>query len=589
MTDSRAKRAVRRRRTTRRLTRRPIRVPEDALASSDAAAGVEAPSVDHGVDPNESSGVGLRANASQPDEASAPEAEAPANGDPPSSEHVEPTDFDDDFSEAKTLPRIQLTEEMAMAAGRVTSLDGPPLDADGEAATNPQIRIASFDDASEGASHEASAALASDPPSAVVVTRPQIISDPPPDPKAFEAPDRQASEAEAEAEAEQEEDARKTDPRPPVSPLPPPASPIPPAPSTASAPEGSARPAMAPAPPDTVEDLVAERVGSDPELEAIALDLDEEGGEQALQLVDVDEQRAADEPRKTRTPPPPPEASKKKPPPPPPGRASQAAAEPQQSKPQPQRKPQWWEKFFSDDYLLTVFPPNDAQIARQVDFLQNHLELEPGQTVLDVGCGLGLHAIELTRRGFLVVGLDLSLPMITRAAEEAQYAGLKINFLHTDIREIEFDGTFDALLCLGTTFGFFDDESNRDVLRRLHQALKPGGKLMLDVVNRDHVIRGQPNLVWFQGYECVCMEESDFNYFNSRLNVKRTVMQEDGNQTENEYSIRLYSLHELGQLLQKVGFRVKDVTGQESTPGVFFGSHSTRMLISAERRPGKKK
>jgi SAM-dependent methyltransferase len=249
---------------------------------------------------------------------------------------------------------------------------------------------------------------------------------------------------------------------------------------------------------------------------------------------------------------------------------------------------QWWERFFSDDYLMSVLPPNDDQVAHQVDFIEASLSLPQGGTVLDVGCGLGLHAIELARRGYLVVGLDLSLNMITRAAEEAQHNNLKINFLHTDIREIEFEGTFDGVICMGTTFGFFDDDANRDVLKRLHDALKPGGRLLLDVVNRDFVITSQPNLVWFQGDECVCMEESDFNYFNSRLTVKRTMMREDGQQSQADYSIRLYALHELGQLMQQMRFRVIEVSGQEATRGVFFGAHSQRILMLGERRvPGR--
>lgn len=243
----------------------------------------------------------------------------------------------------------------------------------------------------------------------------------------------------------------------------------------------------------------------------------------------------------------------------------------------------WWESFFSEDYLRTVMPPTPPQVSKQCDFILASLGLERGSTILDVGCGLGLHAVELTVRGYLVVGLDLSLPMVTRAAEEAQYRGLKINFLHADIRQIEFEGAFDAVICLGTTFGFFDDESNRDVLSRLHGALKPGGKLLLDVVNRDFAIRSQPNLVWFQGDDCVCMEESEFNYSTSRLHVKRTVMQEDGRQSDSEYSIRLYSLHELYALLRQEGFRVLEVSGQEATRGIFFGMNAPRVLLLATR------
>jgi SAM-dependent methyltransferase len=174
--------------------------------------------------------------------------------------------------------------------------------------------------------------------------------------------------------------------------------------------------------------------------------------------------------------------------------------------------------------------------------------------------------------------------MITHAAEAAQQQKLRLSFVHADIREMEFDGAFDGAICMGTTFGFFDEESNRDVLARLHQALKPGGRVLLDVVNRDYVTRFQPNLVWFEGDGCVCMEESEFNYFNARLNVKRTMMREDGHQSNAEYSLRLYSLHELGQLMQLSGFRVIEVSGQEAIRGVFFGAHAPRILMLAERR-----
>ena len=59
---------------------------------------------------------------------------------------------------------------------------------------------------------------------------------------------------------------------------------------------------------------------------------------------------------------------------------------------------------------------------------------------------------------------------------------------------------------------------------------------------------------------------------------------EDGRQTESEYSIRLYSLHELGQMMQQVGFRVKEVSGQQATRGVFFGAQSNRIILLAERK-----
>ncbi|MFW5926208.1 MAG: class I SAM-dependent methyltransferase, partial [Myxococcota bacterium] len=313
------------------------------------------------------------------------------------------------------------------------------------------------------------------------------------------------------------------------------------------------------------EDLEIEEVEEeDPEaLELQEVDPEEEEGTSPPPVPDEDPQA---EPREAAAPEPP-------------------ATEPAPDAPRPRkRKRPWFETFFNDDYLRTVPPPTQKQIARQVDFIEQVLGLERGATILDVGCGLGMHAIELTKRGYLVVGLDLSLPMLSRAGDEAQDMGLKINFLHGDMRDMVFEGSFDAVLCWSTTFGYFDDEANRKVMGRLYKALKPRGLLLLDVVNRDFVVPMQPNLIWFEGDGCVCMEETSFNYITSRLEVKRTVILDDGRQREAQYSIRLYSIHELGQLMHQQGFRVAEISGGEATRGVFLGSSSPRLIILAERR-----
>lgn len=303
-------------------------------------------------------------------------------------------------------------------------------------------------------------------------------------------------------------------------------------------------------------------------------------------LVDTDpaEETAAGR-RSLGPPPPPPPVGRLSMPEPPDLQTLTRSARVQELRPSKPRSHAWWEVFFDDDYLRTVRPPTPEQVARQCDFIERRLRMKPGATLLDVGCGLGLPVIEMTARGFLSVGLDLSLAMLSRASEEAQSRGMRINFLHADMREMNFEGSFDAVTCLGTTLGYFDDDVNRKVIERFHRALKPGGALLLDVVNRDHVIRSQPNLIWFEGDGCVCMEESEFNFFTSRLHVKRTVIIDTGKQLEHEYSLRLYSLHELGQILHAAGFRVMEVSGRDALPGVFFGQESPNLMIVAERRP----
>jgi SAM-dependent methyltransferase len=252
------------------------------------------------------------------------------------------------------------------------------------------------------------------------------------------------------------------------------------------------------------------------------------------------------------------------------------------SKAESKKRP-WWDEIFSEDFARTMDQPKLSFVQREVNFIEESLGVEKGAVVLDLACGTGQHAVELASRGYSVVGFDLSLAMLARASDEAQERGQKLNFLQGDMREMAFEEMFDGIYCWATSFGYFDEEKNLEVLARAHRALRHGGMLLIDIVNRDFIAPRQPSLVWFEGDGCVCMDEMHVDFFTSRLKVKRTVMFEDGRTREVDYSIRLYNLHELGKMMHDCGFRVVQVTGQPAHPGVFFGSESPRIIVLAER------
>ncbi|MBI2395491.1 MAG: methyltransferase domain-containing protein [Deltaproteobacteria bacterium] len=248
------------------------------------------------------------------------------------------------------------------------------------------------------------------------------------------------------------------------------------------------------------------------------------------------------------------------------------------------KKRQWFEELFNDDYARTL-PRVDARfLDREVGFIEESLGCEKGAAILDLGCGPGEQAVALAARGYEVIGIDLSLAMLARAADEATEKGQRINFLQGDMRDLTFDEAFDGIYCWNTTFGYFDDAKNAEVVQKIHKALRRGGRFLLDIANRDYIVPRTPSMVWFEGEGCVCMDEVQLNAINSRLVVKRTMMMEDGRQREIEYTIRLYALHELGKLLHDNGFRVAEASGDTSTPGHYFGSESPRILILAEKR-----
>jgi SAM-dependent methyltransferase len=167
---------------------------------------------------------------------------------------------------------------------------------------------------------------------------------------------------------------------------------------------------------------------------------------------------------------------------------------------------------------------------------------------------------------------------------------LSINFVHGDMRELDFESQFDGVFCLFSTFGYFDEETNKKTAANMARALKPGARAVIEILNRDYVVPELPTRVWWEGDGCVVLEEVEFNYFSSRIQSNRSIVFDDGRQVEQEISLRAYSLHELGKLLHAAGFRVVEVSGSVHTPWSVLrpavASHHRRRREAPRRRQG---
>jgi SAM-dependent methyltransferase len=243
----------------------------------------------------------------------------------------------------------------------------------------------------------------------------------------------------------------------------------------------------------------------------------------------------------------------------------------------------WWEELFTDDFGRAIPELTAPEVTSEVNFIEDSLGVARGGLILDLACGIGQHAVEIASRGYGVVGFDLSVSQLAGAGELAQERGLKINFLQGDMREMAFEDMFDGVYCWNTSFGYFEEEKNIHTAQNIFKALRSGGNLLLDVVNRDFVVEQQPSQVWFEGDACVCMDDMCVDFVTSRLLVKRTVMLDDGRSRECSYSIRIYGMHELGKILHDIGFRVAQVSGHPVMPGVFMGATSPRILMLASK------
>lgn len=128
--------------------------------------------------------------------------------------------------------------------------------------------------------------------------------------------------------------------------------------------------------------------------------------------------------------------------------------------------------------------------------------------------------------------------------------------------------------------------TNLSVLRGIHRALVPGGRFVVDVINRDHVVHDMPHRIWWEGHRCVFLEEVDFDHGTSMLHAKRSFIYQDGTPPlEQKSFIRLYSLHELRQLFRAAGFEPREVSGELHHRGNYLGPASSRLILMGQKAP----
>ena len=251
---------------------------------------------------------------------------------------------------------------------------------------------------------------------------------------------------------------------------------------------------------------------------------------------------------------------------------------------------QWYEELF-ENYGMKYDKECFAQgTIGECDFIEKEINYSKNVRILDIGCGTGRHSIELAKRGYAVVGIDLSESLLKRAKEKASEQNLQIVFQKHDARNLPFLHEFDLviMLCEGAFPLMETDEMNFQILRNAANTLKPKGKLIFTTLNGlfplFHSIKEFLNSETKEGNATYGNNSFDLMTFRDH---NTTYVEDDlGNKKELQCNERYYVPSEITWLLKTLHFKDIDIFGAKM--GAFtredkLTTEDFEMLVIAEK------
>lgn len=244
----------------------------------------------------------------------------------------------------------------------------------------------------------------------------------------------------------------------------------------------------------------------------------------------------------------------------------------------------WYTDFFTElpnEFWRRAVSP--AATATEIGFVEARLGLAPRSRVLDVPCGSGRHAVALAAKGHAVVGVDISREAVDHARRVAAAAGVDVDLVVADMRDVPRDGSFDAAICMGNSFGYLDLDGLRDFVAALAAAVRPGGGLVVDYSAAAESVL--PGFVDDQPRDMVVGDitvsgSNAYDPTGSRL-LSRYVFARGAQETRGTAIHHVYTVAHLRWLLRDAGFtEVEQYGGPDGEP---FEVGTGRLLLTARR------
>lgn len=246
-----------------------------------------------------------------------------------------------------------------------------------------------------------------------------------------------------------------------------------------------------------------------------------------------------------------------------------------------ERSKDWRDEYFSKvyyEFLARHLTPERTK--KEVDFLEVVVPLKKNMLILDLGCGFGRHSIEMAKRGYKVIGVDRSLELLEIAKKIAREENLvNLEFYPIEYKELnQLNYCFDVVLSLYTSFGLDSRKEDKETLKEIYKILKPQGRLLIDIENREALLRHFIPYSWDIMDKFVLLSEHKFEPETGYYISRRIVYNRESGEVKEYYRrIYLYSASELNNLLDDEGFKVLRFFGDYEGHKYHISSH--RLIV----------
>lgn len=222
----------------------------------------------------------------------------------------------------------------------------------------------------------------------------------------------------------------------------------------------------------------------------------------------------------------------------------------------------WYQTFFDGLATRSWQQALPASITEaEVIFILEKTALPPGARLLDVPCGFGRHTLALAERGYAVTGVDISETYIRQLSAEVRARRLPVALVHGDGLKVELGGPYDAVICMGNSFGYAPEPVMRRLLRRLGAVTKPGGWFVLNTgVLAETLLPNLKSSAEYQTGDVTMRIRNRYRPLESVLETEMTFVRGDETEVKTAFHY-VFTLAEVTRMLRAAGFDLAEACG----------------------------